>query len=221
MSKRKSARKPKQTQRQKNVVAWQKEAQRIRKWARKLNKEGFIVNFSDIDLATPERITKKKLAELQAIKGRRLYTRAEIYSAPWKTDAQAYALMSTNTQVGQKLTYSQISTIRKAQRYAASIPDESDNSVDAADTAYFNCVSILNRSGTPEAQKAIAFLEQHYSEPQFMQRLLRGESYIIEQCNAIAFDSKQYNRYAACVAIVEYLTGATLDMETNATLTPQ
>lgn len=221
MPKRKSTRKPKQTQRQKNIAAWQKEAQRIRRWARNLNKQGFIVSFTDIDLATPERITKKKLAELQAAKGRALYSRAEIYAAPWKTDAQAYALMATNTQVGQRLTYSQITAIRKEQRYAASLPDESDSSIDAADTAYFNCISILNRSGTPESQKAVAFLEQHYGEPSFMQRLLQGESYIIDQCNAIAFDSKQYNRYAACVALVEYLTGSTLDMETNATLTPQ
>lgn len=221
MSKRKSRRKPKQTQRQKNIAAWQKEAQRIRKWARNLNKQGFIVNFSEIDLATPDRITKKKLAELQSARGRALYSRAEIYAAPWKTDAQAYALMATNTRVGQKLSYTQISAIRKQQRYAATMPNESDSDVDAADTAYFNCISILNRSGTPEAQKAITFLEQHYGEPAFMQRLLQGESYIIEQCNAIAFDSKQYNRYAACVAIVEYLTGSALDMETNATLTPQ
>ena len=78
------------TARDKNIQAWKKEANRIRRWARGLEKSGFEVDLGSV-LDVPDRITKRRLQQLQSLKRNKLYDGFTIRAGYWETDAQAYA----------------------------------------------------------------------------------------------------------------------------------
>lgn len=218
MSKRKS--KKKTSKRQQSVMAWKKETKRLLSWARRLEKEGFIVSFNDVDLEVPKRITQRKLQELQAIRGRSIYSHVTISAAPWSTAAQASAYANLNIQVGESLSYHQIRSIRAEQR-AYIGDDDIDAEFNAIEVAFANCIAALSKSGYNEAENAIAFLHEYHNDETVRHNILHAESRIIEECNAMSFESKQYNRKAAYSAFIELLLGEPISLEFNYRLTPQ
>ena len=102
------------TARDKNIQAWKKEANRIRRWARGLEKSGF-----EVDLGTaldiPDRITKRRLQQLQSLRRNKLYVNFTIRAGYWETDAQAYAYNVSGIGHGDILSRKEIAQLRKLQ----------------------------------------------------------------------------------------------------------
>ena len=183
------------TARDKNVQAWKKEANRIRRWAGRLEKSGFEVDLGTV-LDIPDRITKRRLQQLQALKRNKLYQSFTIRAGDWMTDAQAYAYSVTGIAEGDILSQKDIRQLRKLQReYSPAPGDEpSDPSVKAADVAYKNCLKAMEGSPYVEPVYIRAFLSRYMSDKAFRMRLVYFEDYSVERCSVAAWDSKEYER---------------------------
>ena len=125
------------TARDKNIQAWKKEANRIRRWARGLEKSGFKVDLGTA-LDIPDRITKRRLQQLQSLKRNKLYESFTIRADYWETDAQAYAYSITGIEYGDILSRKKITQLRKLQReYSPAPGDEpSEPDFDAAEAVF-------------------------------------------------------------------------------------
>lgn len=183
------------TARDKNIQAWKKEANRIRRWARGLEKSGFEVDLGTV-LDVPDRITKRRLQQLQSVKRNKLYESFTIRAGYWKSNAQAYAYSRTGIAQGDILSYEQIKMLRKLQRDYKPGPDDvpSDPGVDAADIAYKNCLKAMEGSPYVESLYIKAFLSRYMSDKDFRERLVYFEDYSVERCSVAAWDSKEYER---------------------------
>ena len=183
------------TARDKNIQAWKKEANRIRRWARGLEKSGF-----EVDLGTaldiPDRITKRRLQQLQSIKRNKLYESFTIRAGLWQTDAQAFAYFATGIKYRDILSQEDVKLLRKIQReYSPAPGDEpSDPGVDAADIAYKNCLKAMEGSPYVEPVYIRAFLAKYMTDKAFRERLVYFEDYSVERCSVAAWDSKEYER---------------------------
>ena len=194
------------TARDKNIQAWKKEANRIRRWARGLEKSGFVVDLGTA-LDIPDRITKRRLQQLQSIKRNKLYESFTIRADYWKSNAQAYAYSRTEIAQGDILSYEQIKMLRKLQRDYKPGPDDvpSDPGVDAADIAYKNCLKAMEGSPYVESLYIKAFLSRYMSDKAFRERLVYFEDYSVERCSVAAWDSKEYEREQSMYALFEAL----------------
>ena len=183
------------TARDKNIQAWKKEATRIRRWARGLEKSGFEVDLGSV-LDVPDRITKRRLQQLQSIKRNKLYESFTIKAGYWKSNEQAYAYYRTGIAQGDILSYEQIKLLRKLQREYKPGPDDvpSDPGVDAADIAYKNCLKAMEGSPYVEPVYIRAFLAKYMTDKAFRKRLVYFEDYSVERCSVAAWDSKEYER---------------------------
>ena len=183
------------TARDKNIQAWKKEATRIRRWARGLEKSGFEVDLGTA-LDVPDRITKRRLQQLQSIKRNKLYGSFTIRAGYWKSNEQAYAYSRTGIAQGDILSYEQIKLLRKLQREYKPGPDDvpSDPGVDAADIAYKNCLKAMEGSPYVEPVYIRAFLAKYMTDKAFRERLVYFEDYSVERCSVAAWDSKEYER---------------------------
>lgn len=183
------------TARDKNIQAWKKEANRIRRWARNLEKSGF-----EVDLGTalniPDRITKRRLQQLQSIKRNKLYESFTIRAGYWKSNEQAYAYSRTGIAQGDVLSYEQIKLLRKLQREYKPGPDDvpSDPGVDAADIAYKNCLKAMEGSQYVEPVHIRAFLTKYMSDKAFRKRLVELEDFAVERCTWAAWASSSDER---------------------------
>ena len=183
------------TARDKNIQAWKKEANRIRKWARGLKKSGFDVDLGTV-LDVPGRITKRRLQQLQSIRRNKLYDSFTIRAGYWKSNEQAYAYSRTGIAQGDILSHEQIKLLRKLQREYKPGPDDvpSDPGVDAADIAYKNCLKAMEGSPYIEPVYIRAFLAKYMADKAFRKRLVYFEDYSVERCSVAAWDSKEYER---------------------------
>ena len=194
------------TARDKNIQAWKKEANRIRRWARGLEKSGFVVDLGTA-LDIPDRITKRRLQQLQSVKRNKLYESFTIRAGLWQTDAQAYAYSRTEIAQGDILSHEQIKMLRKLQRDYKPGPDDvpSDPGVDAADIAYKNCLRAMEGSPYVESVYIRAFLSRYMSDKAFRKRLVDLKDYSVERCSQAAWDSKEYEREQSMYALFEAL----------------
>ena len=194
------------TARDKNIQAWKKEANRIRRWARGLEKSGFEVDLGTV-LDVPDRITKRRLQQLQSVKRNKLYESFTIRAGYWKSNAQAYAYSRTEIAQGDILSHEQIKMLRKLQRDYKPGPDDvpSDPGVDAADIAYKNCLRAMEGSPYVESVYIRAFLSRYMSDKAFRKRLVDLEDYSVERCSQAAWDSKEYEREQSMYALFEAL----------------
>ena len=183
------------TARDKNIQAWKKEANRIRRWARGLEKSGFEVDLGAA-LDIPDRITKRRLQQLQSIKRNKLYDSFTIRAGLWQTDAQAFAYFVTGIKYQDILSQEDVKLLRKIQREYSAAPGDvpSDPGVDAADTAYKNCLKAMEGSPYVEPIYIRAFLSRYMSDKAFRERLVYFEDYSVERCTVAAWDSKEYER---------------------------
>ena len=183
------------TARDKNIQAWKKEANRIRRWARGLEKSGFEVDLGTV-LEVPDRITKRRLQQLQSIRRNKLYDNFTIRAGYWKSNEQAYAYYRTGIAQGDILSHEQIKLLRKLQREYKPGPDDvpSDPGVDAADIAYKNCLKAMEGSPYVEPVYIRAFLDKYKTDKAFRKRLVYFEDYSVERCSVAAWDSKEYER---------------------------
>ena len=183
------------TARDKNIQAWKKEANRIRRWARGLEKSGFEVDLGSV-LDVPDRITKRRLQQLQSIKRNKLYESFTIRAGYWESNAQAYAYYRTGIAQGDILSYDEIKLLRKLQREYKPGPDDvpSDPSVDPFDVAYKNCLKAMEGSPYVEPVYIRAFLDKYKTDKAFRKRLVYFEDYSVERCSVAAWDSKEYER---------------------------
>ena len=183
------------TARDKNIQAWKKEANRVRRWARGLEKSGFQVDLGAA-LEVPERITKRRLHQLQSLRRNKLYESFTIRAGYWKSNEQAYAYYRTGIAQGDILSYEQIKLLRKLQREYKPGPDDvpSDPGVDAADIAYKNCLRAMEGSPYVEPVYIRAFLAKYMTDKAFRKRLVYFEDYSVERCSVAAWDSKEYER---------------------------
>ena len=183
------------TARDKNIQAWKKEANRIRRWARGLEKSGFEVDLGTA-LEVPDRITKRRLQQLQSTRRNKLYESFTIRAGYWKSNEQAYAYSRTGIAQGDVLSYEQIKLLRKLQREYKPGPDDvpSDPGVDAADIAYKNCLKAMEGSPYVEPIYIRAFLSRYMTDKAFRERLVYFEDYSVERCSVAAWDSKEYER---------------------------
>ena len=194
------------TARDKNIQAWKKEANRIRRWARGLEKSGFEVDLGTA-LDVPDRITKRRLQQLQSIKRNKLYGNFTIRAGYWKSNEQAYAYSRTGIAQGDILSYEQIKMLRKLQREYKPGPDDvpSDPGVDAADIAYKNCLKAMEGSPYIEPVYIRAFLAKYMTDKAFRKRLVYFEDYSVERCTQAAWDSKDYERQESMYALFKAL----------------
>ena len=183
------------TARDKNIQAWKKEANRIRRWARGLEKSGFIVDLGT-SLDIPDRITKRRLQQLQSIRRNKLYDSFTIRAGYWNTDSQAYAYSVTGIGHGDILSRKEIAQLRKLQReYSPAPGDEpSDPDFEAAEAVFENCLKALQGSPYVEAQYIRAFFERYRHDRAFKERLIYFEDYSVERCTQAAWDSKEEAR---------------------------
>lgn len=194
------------TARDKNIQAWKKEANRIRRWARGLEKSGF-----EVDLGTaldiPERITKRRLQQLQSIRRNKLYDSFTIRAGYWKSNEQAYAYYRTGIAQGDVLSYEQIKMLSKLQREYKPGPDDvpSDPRVDPFDVAYKNCLKAMEGSPYVEPIYIRAFLDKYKNDKAFRERLVYFEDYSVERCSVAAWDSKEYEREQSMYTLFEAL----------------
>lgn len=194
------------TARDKNVQAWKKEATRIRRWARNLEKSGF-----EVDLGTaldiPDRITKRRLQQLQSLKRNKLYESFTIKAGYWETDAQAYAYNVSGIGHGDILSRKEIAQLRKLQReYSPAPGDEpSDPDFEAADAVFENCLKVMQSSPYVEAQYIRAFFERYRHNRAFKERLIYFEDFVIDRCSQAAWDSKEEAREQSMYALFEAL----------------
>lgn len=199
--------KPKrQTQRSKNIAAWNKEVNRIIRWSNKLAKEGLTVDLSTIDLSTPTRITKAKLNALHAVRGKALYSNFNVYASAWETGSQAHALALTGIAVGQKLSQQQIKAYRKAAReYVADLYEQNNPDFSAEDNAYNNAITKLRQGQTPESERALALFTAHSDDAAFKRNILRAEGEVVANIDVIVYNSKAIYRessYNELISIV-------------------
>ena len=201
------------TARDKNIQAWKKEAYRIRRWARGLEKSGFVVDLGTA-LDIPDRITKRRLQQLQSIKRNKLYESFTIRADYWKSNAQAYAYSRTEIAQGDILSHEQIKMLRKLQRDYKPGPDDvpSDPGVDAADIAYKNCLKAMEGSPYIQPVHIRAYLARYMTDKAFRERLVYFEDYSVERCSVAAWDSKEYEREQSMYAFFEAL-GISVDAE--------
>lgn len=194
------------TARDKNVQAWKKEANRIRRWARGLKKSGFEVDLGTV-LDIPDRITKRRLQQLQSIKRNKLYESFTIRAGLWQTDAQAFAYFATGIKYRDILSQEDVKLLRKIQREYSAAPGDvpSDPGVDAADIAYKNCLKAMEGSPYVEPVYIRAFLAKYMPDKAFRERLVYFEDYSVERCSVAAWDSKEYEREASMYALFEAL----------------
>ena len=192
--------------RDKNVQAWKKEATRIRRWARGLEKSGFEVDLGTA-LDVPERITKRRLQQLQSIKRNKLYDTFTIQAGHWKSNAQAYAYYRTGIAQGDILSYEQIKQLRKLQREYKPGPDDvpSDPSVDPFDVAYKNCLKAMEGSPYTEPIYIRAFLNRYKEDKVFRALLVYFEDYSVDRCWEAAWDSKDNEREESMFALFNAL----------------
>ena len=183
------------TARDKNMQAWKKEANRIRRWARGLEKSGFEVDLGTV-LDIPDRITKRRLQQLQSLKRNKLYESFTIRAGLWQTDAQAFAYFATGIKYRDTLSQEDVKRLRKIQReFKFGDGDKpSDPSVDAADTAYKNCLKAMEGSPYVEPIYIRAFLFRYMSDKAFRERLVYFEDSSVERCSIAAWDSKENER---------------------------
>lgn len=183
------------TARDKNIQAWKKEANRIRRWARNLEKSGFEVDLGTA-LDVPDRITKRRLQQLQSLRRNKLYDGFTIRAGYWKSNEQAYAYSRTGIAQGDVLSYEQIKLLRKLQREYKPGPDDvpSDPGVDAADIAYKNCLKAMEGSPFVEPVHIRAFLTKYMSDKAFRERLVDLEDFAIERCTWAAWASSSDER---------------------------
>ena len=192
---KKRSKKKRLASRDKNIQAWKKEANRIRRWARGLEKTGFEVDLGTA-LDVPDRITKRRLQQLQSLRRNKLYGGFTIRAGHWQSNAQAYAYYRTGIAQGDVLSYEQIKLLRKLQREYKPGPDDvpSDPGVDAADIAYKNCLKAMEGSPYVEPVYIRAFLAKYMTDKAFRKRLVYFEDYSVERCTVAAWDSKEYER---------------------------
>lgn len=183
------------TARDKNIQAWKKEANRIRRWARGLEKSGFQVDLGTA-LDIPDRITKRRLQQLQSLRRNKLYDGFTIRAGYWKSNEQAYAYSRTGIAQGDVLSYEQIKLLRKLQREYKPGPDDvpSDPGVDAADIAYRNCLKAMEGSPYVEPIHIRAFLTKYMSDKAFRKRLVELEDFAVERCTWAAWASSSDER---------------------------
>ena len=183
------------TARDKNIQAWKKEANRIRRWARNLEKSGFEVDLGTA-LDVPERITKRRLQQLQSLRRNKLYDGFTIKAGYWKSNEQAYAYYRTGIAQGDILSQEDVKLLRKLQREYKPGPDDvpSDPGVDPFDVAYKNCLKAMEGSPYVEPVYIRAFLDKYKTDKAFRKRLVYFEDYSVERCWQVAWDSKEYER---------------------------
>lgn len=215
--------KPKrQTQRSKNVAAWNKEVKRIIRWSNKLAKEGLTVDLSTIDLSTPTRITKAKLNALHAVRGKALYSNFNVYASAWETGSQAHALALTGIAVGQKLSQQQIKEYRKAMReYVADIDEQNDPDFSAEDNAYNNAVSKLSQGQTPESERALSLFIAHSDDIDFKRNILRAEGEVIANIDVIVYNSKAIYRESSYNELISIVLQRPLSLQESEQLSHQ
>ena len=194
------------TARDQNIQAWKKEANRIRRWARRLEKSGFEVDLGTA-LDVPERITKRRLQQLQSLKRNKLYANFTVRAGYWNTDAQAYAYSITGIEHGEALSRKEIAQLRKLQReYSAAPGDEpSDPALDAAEAVFENCLKALQSSPYAEARYIRAFFERYRHDRAFKERLIYFEDFVIDRCTQAAWDSKEEAREQSMYSIFDAL----------------
>ena len=194
------------TARDKNVQAWKKEANRIRRWASGLEKSGFEVDLGTV-LDIPDRITKRRLQQLQSIKRNKLYDNFTIRAGLWQTGAQAFAYSVTGIKYRDILSQEDVKQLRKIQREFKSGPGDvpSDPGVDAADTAYKNCLKAMKGSPYVEPVYIRVFLAKYMHDEAFRERLVYFEDYSVERCTQAAWDSKEYEREESMYALFKAL----------------
>ncbi len=215
--------KPKrQTQRSKNIAAWNKEVNRIIRWSNKLAKEGFTVDLSTVDLTIPTRITKTKLEKLKAVRGRALYSRFNIYASAWETGSQAYALTYTGIAVGQKVTQKQITTYRKATReYEADIDEQNEPDFSPEDVAFNNAVTKLRQGQTPEAERALTLFLAHADDTNFKRNVLRAEGEVVANIDVIVYNSKAIYRESSYNELISIVLQRPLSLQESEQLSHQ
>ena len=194
------------TARDKNIQAWKKEANRIRRWARGLEKSGFEVDLGSV-LDVPDRITKRRLQQLQSIRRNKLYESFTIKAGYWETDAQAYAYNVSGIGHGDILSRKEIAQLRKLQReYSPAPGDEpSDPDFEAAEAVFENCLKALQSSPYVEARYIRAFFERYRYDRAFKERLIYFEDFVIDRCTQAAWDSKEEAREQSMYALFEAL----------------
>lgn len=194
------------TARDKNIQAWKKEANRIRRWARGLEKSGFKVDLGTA-LDIPDRITKRRLQQLQSIRRNKLYESFTIRADYWETDAQAYAYSVSGIEYGDILSRKEITQLRKLQReYSPAPGDEpSDPDFEAAEAVFENCLKALQGSPYVEAQYIRAFFERYRHDRAFKERLIYFEDFVIGRCTQAAWDSKEFEREQSMYALFDAL----------------
>ena len=194
------------TARDKNIQAWKKEANRIRRWARGLEKSGFKVDLGTV-LDVPDRITKRRLQQLQSIRRNKLYESFTIHADYWETDAQAYAYSVSGIEYGDILSRKEITQLRKLQReYSPAPGDEpSDPDFEAAEAVFENCLKALQSSPYVEASYIRAFFERYRHDRAFKERLIYFEDFVIDRCTQAAWDSKEEAREQSMYALFEAL----------------
>lgn len=215
--------KPKhQTQRSKNVAAWNKEVKRIIRWSNKLAIEGLTVDLSTIDLSTPTRITKAKLNALHAVRGKALYSNFNVYASAWETGSQAHALALTGIAIGQKLTQQQIKEYRKAAReYIADISEQNNPDFSAEDNAYNNAVSKLRQGQTPESERALALFTAHSDDADFKRNILRAEGEVVANIDVIVYNSKAIYRESSYNELISTVLQRPLSLQESEQLSHQ
>lgn len=194
------------TARDKNIQAWKKEANRIRRWARGLEKSGFVVDLGTA-LDIPDRITKRRLQQLQSVKRNKLYESFTIRAGYWKSNAQAYAYSRTEIAQGDILSHEQIKLLRKIQREYSAAPGDvpSDPGVDAADIAYKNCLKAMEGSPYVQSVHIRAYLTRYMTDKAFRKRLVDLEDFAVERCTWAAWDSSSEGREQSMYALFEAL----------------
>ena len=205
MAKKRNKRK-RLTARDKNVQAWKKEANRIRRWARNLEKSGFEVDLGTV-LDIPDRITKRRLQQLQSLKRNKLYESFTIRAGLWQTDAQAFAYFATGIKYRDILSQEDVKRLRKIQREFKSGPGDkpSDPGVDPFNVAYKNCLKAMEGSPYVEPVYIRAFLDKYKTDKAFRKRLVYFEDYSVERCSVAAWDSKEYERQQSMYALFKAL----------------
>ena len=194
------------TARDKNIQAWKKEANRIRRWARGLEKSGFEVDLGTA-LEVPDRITKRRLQQLQSLKRNKLYESFTIKAGYWETDAQAYAYNVSGIGHGDILSRKEIAQLRKLQReYSLAPGDEpSDPDFEAAEAVFENCLKVMQSSPYVEAQYIRAFFERYRHNRAFKERLIYFEDFVIDRCSQAAWDSKEEAREQSMYSLFDAL----------------
>ena len=194
------------TARDKNIQAWKKEANRIRRWARGLEKSGFEVDLGTA-LDVPDRITKRRLQQLQSLRRNKLYQSFTIKAGYWETDAQAYAYSVAGIEHGEVLSQKEIAQLRKLQREYSAAPGDvpSDPGVDPFDVAFKNCLKAMEGSPYAEPIYIRAFLDKYKDDKVFRALLVYFEDYSVDRCWQAAWDSKDYEREESMFALFNAL----------------